>query len=113
MPRYLISFNFGTMEITDADLPEVARAAHAVMDEARAAGVVVFAGGVGDPQQTTVVGRDGRSADGQPAGRHDFIGGLTVVDVPSRAEACLWAGKIAAACRCPQDVREFMPGSLP
>lgn len=113
MPRYLISFNFGTMEITDADLPDVARAAHAVLDEARAAGVVVFAGGVGDPQHTTVVGRDGRVAHGQPPGRAHFIGGMTVVDVPTHDDALAWAAKIAAACRCPQDVREFMPGSVP
>lgn len=113
MPRYLISFNFGTMEITDADLPDVARAAHAVMDEARAAGVVVFAGGVGDPQHTTVVGRDGHAANGLPPGRENFIGGMTVVEVPTRDQALAWAARIAAACRCPQDVREFMPGSLP
>ena len=39
--------------------------------------------------------------------RHDP--GFTVVDVPSREEALEWAAKIAAACRCAQEVREILP----
>ena len=38
-----------------------------------------------------------------------YIGGVTIIDVASREEALKWAAKIAVACRCPQDVREFMP----
>jgi hypothetical protein len=34
---------------------------------------------------------------------------LTVVDVPSREDALQWAAKIAVACRCAQEVREFLP----
>lgn len=113
MPRYLISFNYGTMEMRDDELPDVARDAQAVMRDAQAAGVVVFAGGVGDPQETTVVGRDGRATQGPGPTRKEFIGGMTVVQVPDRAAALAWAARIAAACRCPQDVREFMPGSVP
>jgi len=29
--------------------------------------------------------------------------------VPSREEALKWAAKIAVACRCAQEVREFLP----
>jgi len=32
-----------------------------------------------------------------------------VVDVPSREDALAWAAKNAGACRCAQEVREFMP----
>ena len=39
----------------------------------------------------------------------EAIGGLRVVDVPSREEALKWAAKTAVACRCPQEVRELMP----
>ena len=113
MTRYLISFNYGTMEMTDDELPEVADAARAVVREAVAAGVIVFAGGVGDPQNTSVVGRDGKATDGPNPNRTEFIGGMAVVEVVSRTEALAWAAKIAAACRCPQDVREFHPGSTP
>jgi hypothetical protein len=39
----------------------------------------------------------------------EFNGGFTVLDVPSRDAALEWAAKIAAACRCAQEMREFMP----
>jgi hypothetical protein len=35
------------------------------------------------------------------------IGGFSIIDVPSREEALAWAGKIAVACRCDQEVREI------
>ena len=35
--------------------------------------------------------------------------GPTVLDLPSREAALEWAAKIAKACRCNQEVREFMP----
>jgi hypothetical protein len=38
----------------------------------------------------------------------ELRGGVTVVDVPAREAALEWAAKIAAACRCAQEVREFM-----
>jgi hypothetical protein len=113
MTRYLISFNYGEMDISDEDLPEVAEAAHAVVREAKAAGVLVFAGGVADPKDTSVVGRDGTATEGPNPARTEFIGGMTVVEVVSRTEALAWAAKIAAACRCAQEVREFLPGSSP
>ncbi len=39
----------------------------------------------------------------------ETIGGLTVIEVPSRGEALEWAAKIAVACRCAQEVLEFGP----
>ena len=39
------------------------------------------------------------------------IGGLTIIDVPDRETAKVWAGKIAEGCGWPQDLREFKPGS--
>ncbi len=38
-----------------------------------------------------------------------YIAGVTIIDVPSIDEALRWAAKIAAACRCGQEVREFGP----
>ena len=35
-------------------------------------------------------------------------GGFTVLDLPTREEAVAWARKIAIACRCAQELREFM-----
>ena len=38
----------------------------------------------------------------------EATGGLCVVDVRSREEALEWAAKTAVACRCAQEVREFL-----
>jgi len=38
----------------------------------------------------------------------ELNGGFTVVDVPTREAALEWTAKIVVACRCAQEVREFM-----
>jgi hypothetical protein len=106
MTRYLISFDAHAMDhIPDEDMPAVAEAAHAVGQEAMDAGVWVFGGGL-ENQKASVVATDGTVTDGPYP---EAIGGMSIVDVPSREEALKWAAKIAVACRCAQDVREFMP----
>ena len=106
MTRYLISFGAHAMDhIPDEDMPAVAKAAHAAVQEAVNAGVFVCAGGLED-QRASIVATDGTVTDGPYP---EAIGGLTVVEVPSREEALKWAAKIAVACRCPQEVREFGP----
>ncbi len=109
MTRYLISFDDGAMTFPDEDLPAVAEAAHAVVQEAMDAGVWVFGGGLYSPEEASVVATDGTVSDGLYQESKGYIGGLSVVDVPSREEALEWAAKIAVACRCAQDVREFLP----
>jgi len=104
MTRYVITFPRGAMDHVPAeDLAEVARAAHACCEEMIEAGAYVVSGGLAD-QPATVVGPDGSAVDGAYPGA---VSGITIVNVPSRAEALVWAGKIAAACRCPQEVREL------
>jgi len=46
MAKYLISFPSAAMVVRDGELEAVGRDASAVIDEAKAAGVYVFAGGV-------------------------------------------------------------------
>ena len=111
MTRYLISFDDGAMTFPDEDVPAVAAAAHAVVDEARNAGVWVFGGGLHSFETVSVVSTDGTVADGPLPEPKAYIGGFSVVDVPSRDEALKWAAKIAVACRCAQEVREFVPDS--
>jgi hypothetical protein len=65
--------------------------------------VYFLAGGVED-QPASIVASDGTVTDGTYP---DAIGGITIVDVPSRQEALKWATKFAAACRCSQEVREI------
>ena len=106
MAQYLISFGAHAMDyIPDEDMPAVAKAAHAVVQEAINAGVYVSAGGL-ENQPASIVATDGAVTDGPYP---EVIGGYTLVDVPSREEALQWAAKIAVACRCAQEVREIGP----
>ena len=106
MPRYLISFTAHAMDhIPAEEMSAVADTAHAVVREAMEAGVWVFGGGL-ENQQASVVATDGTVTDGSYP---EAIAGFSVVDVPSREEALEWAAKIGVACRCAQEVREFMP----
>jgi hypothetical protein len=111
MPRYLISFDDGAMTFPREDLPAVAEAAHAVAQAAVDAGVWVFGGGLHHHETVSVISTDGTVTDGPES--KAYIGGFSIVDVPSREEALEWARKIAVACRCAQEVREFVPGSRP
>ena len=104
MTRYLISFDDGAMIFPDEDLPDVAKAAHAVVDEAKAAGVWVTGGGV-EGHEASVVGADGSITDLPYRGPGTHLGGFCIVDVPARAGALGWAAKFAVACRCAQEVR--------
>jgi hypothetical protein len=106
MTRYLISFGVHAMDhIPDQDMPAVAKAARAAVQEAVNAGVLVCTGGLED-QRASIVATDGTVTDGPYP---ETIGGLTVIEVPAREEALAWAAKIAAACRCAQEVRAFGP----
>ena len=106
MTQYLILLGAHAMDhIPEQDMPAVAKAAHAVVQEAVNAGVFVCAGGLED-QRASIVAADGTVTDGPYP---EAIGALTVIEVPSREEALEWAARIAVACRCAQEVREFGP----
>ena len=106
MTRYMISFDAHAMDhIPREDMPAVADASIGVVKEAIDAGVWVFGGGL-EHQKASIVATDGTVTDGPYP---EAVGGFSVVDVRSREEALEWAAKIAVACRCAQDVREFMP----
>jgi hypothetical protein len=108
MTRYLISFNDGAMTFPDEDLPDVTKAVLEVVKEAQEVGVWVFGGGL-KSQRASVVATDGAVTDGPYPETKEVLGGFAVVDVPSHDEALGWAAKIAGACRCAQEVREFLP----
>lgn len=108
MPRYLISFDDGSMDhIPDEDWQAVGESSHAVVRDAKAAGVWIFGGGV-QRQQSSMVATDGTIADGPVRETKAVIGGFSIIEVPSREQALVWAARIAEACRCPQEVREIM-----
>jgi hypothetical protein len=107
MTKYLISFPSGAMELAPGELAAAAEDARAVILAAQAAGVYVFAGGILEEVAPVRVGRDGAVTPGAYPGSH-LDGGFTVLELPSREEAVEWARRIAVACRCAQELREFM-----
>ena len=62
MTKYLISFPSAAMVVPDADWEAVVRDSHAVIDEAKAAGVYVFGGGIDESFATALVLADGSAA---------------------------------------------------
>lgn len=107
MTKYLISFPSEAMVLTEEEFPIVSADSRAVIEDAKAAGVYVFGGGIDESVDPVLVAADGSvSAEIYPGSR--LRGGFAVLEVPTRGEAVEWARKIAAACRCAQEVREFM-----
>jgi hypothetical protein len=107
MSKFLISFPAGAMQVPAEDMPAVAEASHAVIREAKAAGVYVFAGGINAGVVPVMVGSERTCTTGTYPQTREFDGGFCVLELPSREAAVEWAGKLATACRCAQELREF------
>ena len=95
------------MVVPDGDWEAVGRDSHAVIDEAKAAGVYVFGGGIDEAVPPALVSADGAVAEGGYPWAPSLDGGFTVLELPSRKEAVAWAARIAKACRCDQELRVF------
>jgi len=107
MAKYLISFPAPAMDIPAEDLAAVGEAAHAVIREAKNAGVYVFGGGINEDVAPQMVAADGTVTDETYPQTRELNGGFCVLELPSRKSAVEWAAKIAEACRCSQELREF------
>ena len=108
MTKYLISFPSSAMVFPYDELQAVSDASHAVVQEARDAGVWVFGGGIDEDIPPVMVAGDGTVTEGTYPPTKQIEGGYTVLELPSREAALEWAAKIAVACRCAQEVRAFM-----
>jgi hypothetical protein len=107
MAKYLISFPSAAMIVADSELEAAGRDARAVIEEAKAAGVYVFAGGIDEGTPPVRVSADGTVAMGGYHWAPTLNGGFTVLELPSRDAAIAWAARIAKACRCEQELRVF------
>lgn len=106
--RFLIAFDDGAMDhIPDDAWPAVDAAARRVMREAKAAGAWIFGCGIAR-QRSTIVAGDGTVAAGPSPGSKAVPGGFSILQLSTREEAHAWAARFAAACRCPQEVREIL-----
>jgi len=107
MTKYLVSFPAKAMDVPVEDLPAVGEAARAVIRAAKAAGVYVFGGGINADVAPLLVASDGTAAHGTYPQTTEFDGGFCVLELATREAAILWASRIANACRCSQELREF------
>lgn len=107
MAKYLISFPSAAMVVPNAELEAVGHDAHVVIEEAKAAGVYVFGGGIDEAVPPVLVSASGAVAQGGYPWAPALNGGFTVLELPSRGEAIVWAARIAKACRCDQELRVF------
>jgi hypothetical protein len=107
MTKYLISFPAPAMDVPKEDLAEVGEAARAVIREAKRAGVYVFGGGINEDVAPLMIAADGAVTSETYPQTKEFNGGFCVLELPSRDAAIEWSAKIAKACRCSQELREF------
>jgi hypothetical protein len=113
MAEYLIYFNQQWVgDHTEEWFRGRGPLARAVVAEIQEAGEYLFAGGLAE--EGPVFSADATSGelvftDGPFVETKEWLGGLTVVDVPDEERARMWAGKITEACGWPQEVRLFSP----
>jgi hypothetical protein len=107
MTKYLISFPASAMDVSGEDLAAVSEASHAVIREAKAAGVYVFGGGINGDVAPQRVAADGAVTNETYPQTRQLDGGFCVLELPSREAAVQWAAKLARACRCSQELREL------
>ncbi len=109
MNHYLVSFPSSAMaHLTAEELLAAADASHAVIREAKAAGVYVFGGGIDVGVAPALVAADGGVRAGAYPETAKLNGGFCVLRASTRQEAERWAARIAAGCRCAQELRQFM-----
>jgi hypothetical protein len=92
------------------ELEVIMRNTEAVKDDMRTAGVWVFSGGLHPASTATVVeakDTDVLVTDGPFVESREYLGGITIVDVPDLDEALTWAGKLSRAVTVPIEVRPF------
>jgi hypothetical protein len=111
MTEYLIAFNDDWVpDHTVEELRAASRAVRALVAEMRAAGVLIFTGGLDvDGPVFSVDASSGEPVftDGPFVESKEHLGGFAIVDVADEQAARSWAGRIAIACGWPQEVRRF------
>ena len=117
MPQYLIYFNQQWVgDHDEAWFNGRVEPSTAVVRDMQAQGVLVYAGGLVEELEEAA-SADATSgelvvSDGPYVETKEWLGGLTIVDVPDDETARMWAGRVAEGCGWPQEVRRFKAGSL-
>ena len=66
-----------------------------------------FGGGINESVDPVLVEADGTLTHDTYPQTRQFNGGFCVLEIPTRDAAVEWAARIATACLCAQEVREF------
>ncbi len=113
MPHYIIYFHQQWVgDHTEEWFISRGPVARAVVADMAEAGVLVYAGGL-EEEIDQAVSADATSGElvisQAPISTGEFLGGLTIIDVPDDDTAAVWAGHIAEACGWPQEMRRLKP----
>lgn len=117
MTEYLIFFNQQWVGDHDEEwFRSRGPTSRAVVEDMRAAGVLVFAAGVDEDRSRAFSADDTsgtlRITDGPFSEPDEHLGGFTIIDVATEDEARCWGGRIAVGCGWPQEVRPLGSGSM-
>lgn len=111
MPRYLLSFYQPEGPIPPPEvLGLIMRRLDEINRELKSENSWVFSGGLHAPSTATVVRfKDDELlvTDGPFAEAKEYLGGITIIDVPDLDAALKWAGEITRATTLPIEVRPF------
>ena len=116
MPQYLVSVwhdDEYVLDFTTPDMLRIGPQVGAFNDELTQAGAWVFGAGLHPASSSTVVrsnAGDVSMTDGPYAETKEQMGGFWVIETPDFDTALEWAGKAAAACEGPVEVRPMQDG---
>ncbi|MBA0046396.1 YciI family protein [Mycobacterium sp. NPDC050853] len=110
MSRYLLSLVYapGSVPPDESALETIAVDVQAVTRRMQEAGVWLFAAGLQPADTATMVTANagGHTAtDGPYCETKEQLGGFSIIDVPTLAEAQRWAAEVSRAVWCPIEVR--------
>jgi len=112
MPQYLMSVYMveGQPEPSPEEMQQTYKQVDVLNDEMKAKDAWVFAGGLHPADTATVVRfTEGEvlTTDGPFAETKEQLGGFWIIEASDLDAALVWAGKGAAACGAPVEVRPF------
>jgi hypothetical protein len=112
MPQYLISVwhddDYSNTDYSSDDMQRIGGQVNAVNDEMQKTGAWVFGAGLLPASSATVVratGGEVSMTDGPYAESKEQMGGFWIIEAADFDAALDWAGKCAAACEGPVEVR--------
>lgn len=108
MAQYIIYFNQQWVGDHSAEWFESrGPLARQVVADMRAAGVLIFAGGLVEEIESAFGADENGHISGPITTDGEFLGGLTIIEVASDEDAKMWGAKVAQACGWSQEIRKF------